>query len=192
MQRQAWLVRLLLHPQKPRSTIPALLIITSRTVASLVLWIPVLLSSLVWVPVLGLVVARSASVLSISGDHHTVLWEHLLVTGGCLHIFGFRSSRPGRFFPVNLSGTVADGPARVVVRFATGPSSEARNFVIPELVSSGSLLVMMAGGFSMGGRVSRRADLRIIAFVWWTMPGAIPATESGQGKRLTQGTRQMG
>jgi hypothetical protein len=32
------------------------------------------------------------------------------------------------------------------------------------------------GGSSMGGRVSRRAALRIIAFVWWTMPGATPAT----------------
>jgi hypothetical protein len=145
--------------------------------------IPVLLSSFLWALVLGLAAARSASVLSIFEDHHTVPWEDLLAMRACLHIFGFRSSRPGRFFPANLSGTVADGPARVVAKFAMGPSSEARNFVNPELVSSGSLLVMMAGGFSMGGRVSRRADLRIIAFVWWTTPGATRAIELGQDKR---------
>src|SRR5262249_8049449 len=47
--------------------------------------------------------------------------------------------------------------------------------VIPELVSLGSFLIT-AEGCNMGGRVSRRAGLQIIAFFWWTMPGGTPAT----------------
>src|SRR5215831_4590128 len=104
MRRRARPVRSpVLHLRKPRFTIPALLIMTSRMVVSRVPWALVLLSTLMWAPVAGLAAPGSPSAVPSSEDHHRVPQDYLPATVPVkLHIFFFRSSWPGRFFPHNV------------------------------------------------------------------------------------------
>ena len=130
-----------------------------------------------------------AMVFPAQVDHVEKLVQSARAAGAKVELGGERLAGPGRFFPPNISGNFADGPVRAVARFAMArPKSAEATSVLPQLVSSGSFLVMAAGEPSMGGRVSRRAGLRSITSFWWTMPGAIPATESGQDKKAQRGT----
>ena len=114
----------------------------------------------------------------MSEDHQVVpVGEFAGYGTGKLAYFWLSELLAGAFLPAQGFGEFCrwSSSCSCQVCYGTAEMGGATS-VLPELVSSDSFLVMAAGGPSTGGRVSRRADLRITAFIYWTMPGATQAT----------------